>query len=97
MIFIAFICSSKIHSQDLEPRTLSAVPIGDNFVFASYGRSTSNILLDTYLPIEDLQAQLNSFILAVPIVLNYSIRRLVLMLLHSLTLLLLEVELNSIR
>ncbi len=47
-IFIAFTSSS----QDLEPRSLSSIPIGVNFAIASYGCSSGNILLDNSLPIE---------------------------------------------
>lgn len=49
-------------SQDLEPRFLSAIPTGGNFAIASYGYSSGNILLDNTLPIEDLNARLNSVI-----------------------------------
>jgi len=53
-----------VHSQDLEPRLLSPLPTGGNFVIASYGYSTGNILLDNSLPIEDLKASLNNLVLA---------------------------------
>jgi len=53
-----------VHSQDLEPRLLSPLPTGGNFVIASYGYSTGNILLDNSLPIEDLEASLNNLVLA---------------------------------
>ncbi len=52
-----------IHSQDLEPGFLSAMPIGGNFIIGSYSHSGGNILLDNTLPIEDLNANLNNFIL----------------------------------
>lgn len=51
-------------AQDLEPRLLSPIPTGGNFAVASYGHSVGNILLDNTLPIEDLDASINSFILA---------------------------------
>ncbi len=50
----------NVRSQDLEPGFLSAMPIGGNFVIASYIYSSGNILLDNTLPIEDLKAKLNN-------------------------------------
>ncbi len=50
-------------AQDLEPRFLSAMPTGSNFAIASYGYSTGNILVDNTLPIEDLNARLNSLVI----------------------------------
>lgn len=52
------------HAQDLEPRLMSALPTGGNFVIVSYGYSTGNILLDNTLPIEDLSASLHNVVLA---------------------------------
>ena len=43
---------------------MSALPTGGNFVIASYGYSTGNILLDNTLPIEDLSASLHNVVLA---------------------------------
>ena len=51
-------------AQDLEPRSLSNIPIKSNFAVASYGYSEGNILLDNTLPIEDLNASLNSIVFA---------------------------------
>jgi hypothetical protein len=62
LLFWCFI--SPLRAQDLEPRFLSSIPIGGNFAIASYGYSTGNILLDNTLPIEDLNAKLNSFVFA---------------------------------
>lgn len=47
-------------AQDLEPRFLSSVPIKGNFGGLVYGYSNGNILLDNSLPIEDLDAKLNT-------------------------------------
>jgi hypothetical protein len=54
----------QLQAQDLEPRLLSPIPTGGNFAIASYGYSLGNILLDNSLPIEDLNASINSLILA---------------------------------
>jgi hypothetical protein len=51
-------------AQDLEPRSLSNIPIKSNFAVASYAYSEGNILVDNTLPIEDLNASLNNFVFA---------------------------------
>lgn len=53
-----------MNAQDLEPRILSPIPTGGNFVVASYGFSSGNILLDNSLPLEDLNAQMNNLAVA---------------------------------
>ncbi len=55
---------TPIQAQDLEPRLLSPAPTGGNFAIASYGYSVGNILLDNSLPVEDLDASINSFVFA---------------------------------
>jgi len=49
-------------SQELEPRALTNVPLGMNFVLVGYGYSQGNILLDPAVPIEDLDAKLHAVI-----------------------------------
>jgi len=49
-------------SQELEPRSLTNVPVGMNFVLMGYGYANGNILLDPAVPIEDLNAKLNTVI-----------------------------------
>ena len=60
IVFIGLFLFIESKAQDLEPRFLSAIPTGGNFAIASYGYSSGNILLDNSLPIEDLNAKLNS-------------------------------------
>lgn len=48
------------YSQDLEPRYLSSSPTELNVAIISYGYSTGDILLNNNLPIDDLNAGLNS-------------------------------------
>jgi len=62
--FTGSLISIPVHSQDLEPRLMSPLPVGGNFVVASYGYSAGNILLDNALPIEDLEASLNNLVVA---------------------------------
>jgi hypothetical protein len=54
------ICPGAADSQELEPRALTNVPVGMNFVLAGYGYSEGDILLDPAVPIEDLNAKLNT-------------------------------------
>jgi hypothetical protein len=53
-----------LYSQELEPRSLTNVPVGTNFLVFGYGYATGNILLDPALPIEDLDSQLHTFVSA---------------------------------
>jgi hypothetical protein len=62
LLLVLFLVSGT-KAQDLEPRFLSVLPTGGNFAIASYGYSTGNILVDNSLPIEDLNARLNNFVL----------------------------------
>jgi len=64
LILITFFNVLNSYSQDLEPRFLSAIPTGGNFAIVSYGYSSGNILVDNTLPIEDLNASLNSVVVA---------------------------------
>lgn len=43
-------------AQDMEPRAYSAVPIGTNFLLGGYAHSKGSIATDASLPIENLQA-----------------------------------------
>jgi len=63
-LIIAFFTSQSLKAQDLEPRSLSVMPTGGNFAVASYGYSKGNIMVDNSLPIENLEAKLNSFVFA---------------------------------
>jgi len=63
ILFVLFLVF-ETNAQDLEPRSLSAVPTGGNFAIASYGYSSGNILVDNTLPIEDLNASMNNIVFA---------------------------------
>lgn len=63
-LLVLYLCFAGVHkatAQDLEPGFLSAMPIGGHIAIASAGYSKGNILLDKTLPIEDLEAKINSF------------------------------------
>lgn len=62
IIFGGFFLPFNSISQELEPRSLTNVPVGMNFVLVGYGYANGNILLDPSVPIEDLDAKLNTVI-----------------------------------
>jgi hypothetical protein len=49
-------------AQELEPRALTNVPVGTNFVALGYAYAQGNILLDPAIPVEDLDSKLHTFI-----------------------------------
>jgi hypothetical protein len=49
-----------VKSQELEPRALTNVPIGMNFLLVGYGYSNGDLLLDPALPIEDLDGTIHT-------------------------------------
>ena len=49
-------------AQELEPRSLTNLPVGTNFVALGYSYIQGDILLDPAIPIEDLNANLNTFV-----------------------------------
>ena len=53
-----------VYAQELEPRAMSNLPVGTNFIVAGYGFAGGNILMDPALPIEDLDAKMHTFIAA---------------------------------
>ena len=53
-----------IKSQELEPRSLSNVPVGMNFGVAGYAWTQGNIFLDPALSIEDLNATVHGIVAA---------------------------------
>jgi hypothetical protein len=63
LVVLSGFIPNKVLAQDLEPRFLSDMPTGGNFLVASYGYSTGNILVDNTLPIDNLNANINSVIL----------------------------------
>lgn len=49
-------------AQELEPRALTNIPVGMNFVVAGYAYAQGNLLFDPALPLEDTEAKLHSFV-----------------------------------
>jgi Putative MetA-pathway of phenol degradation len=52
--------NSIAFSQELEPRAMTNLPIGTNFLVSGYAYSRGNILLDPAIPIENLNSNLQS-------------------------------------
>ena len=63
-IIIGTVLNITAYSQELEPRALTNLPVGTNFVVAGYGFASGNVLMDPALPLEDLDAKLHSFFAA---------------------------------
>ncbi len=64
LICALWMATIALQGQDLEPRALSMLPTGGNFAVASYAYTNGNILIDENIPIEDLNANLHSFVFA---------------------------------
>jgi len=62
LVSLVLIISCAAYSQDLEPRALSMIPTGGNFAVASYLFSHGNFLVDENIPIEDLKANVHTFV-----------------------------------
>jgi hypothetical protein len=52
-----------LRAQDLEPRAYSSSPLGTNFLVCSYSRSSGGVVFDPTIPVEDVSANINSFVL----------------------------------
>ncbi|HEY1301914.1 MAG TPA: transporter [Vicinamibacterales bacterium] len=64
-------CASiETTAQELEPRAYAASPVGLNFLVVAAGRSTGGVLVDPALPVEDVQASVDSLALGVGKTLN---------------------------
>ena len=63
-VFLILNFNIAINAQELEPRALTNLPVGTNFIFAGYSYSAGNLLFDPASPIEDASARLNTFVAA---------------------------------
>ncbi len=60
---ILILCSLNYYtgfSQELEPRAMTNLPVGTNFLIGGYGYAQGNLLLDPALPIEGLNSNIHS-------------------------------------
>lgn len=63
-LFLILPLINPLRAQDLEPRFLSPAPVGINFILVSYSYSTGNIVLDQSLPLEGVEADMHSAMVA---------------------------------
>src|SRR4249920_1832420 len=58
------VAAMPVQAQDLEPRAYSASPIGAVFVAAALARATGSIVVDTALPVSDVDATIDGVAIA---------------------------------
>jgi hypothetical protein len=63
MTVAALMVFCRLSAQQLEPRNYSISPVGTNIVVLGYTRQSGDVLFDPSLPITDLNARLNAFVL----------------------------------
>jgi hypothetical protein len=54
-----FLCSWRVLAQDLEPRAYTVSPLGLNFAFLGYNRTTGDLVFDPAVPITNSSAKIN--------------------------------------
>ena len=52
-------CSGRMLAQDLEPRAYTVSPLGLNFAFLGYNRTTGDLVFDPAVPITNANAKIN--------------------------------------
>ncbi len=62
IIFLLLSTFSTLYSQELEPRSLTNVPVGTNFGALGYAYAKGNILFDPALPLEDVNGQTHTLL-----------------------------------
>jgi len=58
----ASLAGSLASAQDMEPKAYSASPVGANFFVGSYTASTGAVVFDPTLPVSDVHANVNAFV-----------------------------------
>jgi len=61
----ATLVAGRAAAQDMEPKAYSASPVGANFLVGSYSRSSGGVVFDPTLPISDVHADVQGFVVAV--------------------------------
>jgi Putative MetA-pathway of phenol degradation len=62
-LFMAGAWAPHASAQELEPRAYSPNPVGVSFVVAAFARSTGGILTDPSLPVDDVEAEVDTTVL----------------------------------
>jgi len=57
LFIIVFVCVAS--GQEMEPRAYSPAPVGTQFVLVGYGHQSGDVLLDSSLPLRDVNVSLN--------------------------------------
>ncbi len=60
--FLILVCSLDSRAQDIEPRVMTAAPVGTNIFGLSVSHSWGAVLLDKTLPVEDLDGYTTSLV-----------------------------------
>jgi hypothetical protein len=58
-IILILLLVNNSYAQELEPRSLTNVPVGTNFIALGYSHSQGNVLMDPSIPVEGLDARMN--------------------------------------
>ena len=61
VVAVLLLSSGAAFGQELEPRAYSISPVGVNFVVAAFTRSSGDVNFDPSLPVENVQAGIQSF------------------------------------
>ncbi len=56
----AMLTCSIVPAQEMEPRAYSAAPVGSQFIVATYGYQSGDVLLDASLPLKDVSIKFNA-------------------------------------
>jgi hypothetical protein len=59
-LLLITILANTASGQEMEPRAYSPAPVGTQFVFATYGYQSGDVLLDASLPLTDVSIKLNA-------------------------------------
>lgn len=62
LIFMLVVWAFTAKSQQLEPRSLSNIPLGTHFVLLNYSYSQGNVLFDPALTLDDVNAKVNTLL-----------------------------------
>lgn len=59
LIALSATFGSLAHGQEMEPRAFSPAPVGSQFVLITYGHQSGDVLLDSSLPLRDVEVKFN--------------------------------------
>lgn len=60
LIALSATFASLAHAQEMEPRAFSPAPVGSQFVLITYGHQSGDVLLDSSLPLRDVEVKFNA-------------------------------------